>query len=125
MRIRAGAYIMSRQIRTRTFFNELQKNLENSDNERLKRLSSDDLIELFDQLVDLLGHFLSRGFIVIFKNHFSFFTNPVKRQCYTDGKKGYRWSFARRVRFRPAPAFRRISEIEITEEEYLQNKKKK
>lgn len=118
---------MSKRIGTKRFFSELQRNLKDSENRRLQHLSVDDLVELFDELVKLLGYFLSQGAIVIFRNHFSFYTNPVKRRCYTNGKKGYQLSFKRRVRLRPYPSFRNKTEIDITEEEYeefLKNKKK-
>lgn len=125
-KIKNGRSRMS-QIRQKEFSRRVKKRLSKHENERIRKLDSEDLMDLFSLFWEELTSCLSQGHRVIFDGWISIFTNPVKRKCYdaqTEADKAAgaprtsEWLYAHRVRFRPLPRFRQQAETKITLEEY-------
>lgn len=87
--------------------------------DRIDALTDEDLNIIITEFWAELGLCLRLGIRVIFEGWISFFTKPIKRNCY-DMTTGKRWiEFKRRVRTRPLDRFKEIAEVAISEEQYL------
>lgn len=107
-----------RQIKRSAFAKELHRQIQEGSNERLQRLSTDDIQRFVSLFWEVLAKYLYDGHRVIFEGWGSFFTNPVKRQVYDVGHRGHKWSFKYRTRFRPLDTFRNLAERDLSEDEY-------
>lgn len=114
-----------RQIRHKAFAKEMHSQLQKSNNSRLKELTESDIQKFISLFWEVMAMYLYDGHRVIFEGWASFYTNPVKRKCHEVGHRGYKWSFKRRLRFRPLDNFRESAEVEMTEEEYELHKSSK
>lgn len=113
---------MTKQLRTKAFFVELQRDLEQHPNKRLNVLTAEDCIVFFGLFVKLLATSLKSGRPVVFDRFFSFYRKPVKKSGYGMKKEGFKFNFFERVRFKPTDNFRKMTETELTEEEYIERK---
>lgn len=90
-----------------------------------KKLTDTEMLLLIETAFDLLSHLLRAGFRVIFEGYFSFYTKAIKRQCKNLHTNDVWMTYMRRLRWKPAPDFKKATEVEITEAEYLKEVKDK
>jgi nucleoid DNA-binding protein len=112
------------QVRQIGFARRLKERLDDQHPDLSKKLDETDLLVLFDLFFMEVAYLLRSGYRVIFEGFVSFYTKPIKRKC-TNLHTGKDWmTYKRRLRWNPAPDMKVISEVEITEEQYLEETKK-
>lgn len=89
---------------------------------RIEALNVEDLDIIITEFWEELGSCLRIGMHVAFEGWLTFFTRPIKRNCY-DMHTTNRWiEFKRRIRTNSLDRFKEKAEVSISEELYLSEK---
>ncbi|MGE7305833.1 hypothetical protein AAXE64_27165 [Priestia megaterium] len=102
------------------------KNSQLSDKEIFElseKLSDKEILLIINLLFHEISILLRLGFRVIFEGYASFYTKAIQR-THTDIRTNEQWiTRKRRLRWKPAPDMKKVTEIDISEEEYLEEAK--
>lgn len=114
----------NKQTRQIGFSRRLHERLQNERPELAKKLDEKELLFIIESVFEEISVLLRSGVRVIFEGYLSFYTKAIKRKC-SDLHTGEDWmTHKRRLRWKPSPRFKEMTEIEISEEEYLTETKK-
>lgn len=112
------------QIRQIGFARKLKEYLDTEQPELSKKLNEAEILLLIEAFFTVVSVLLRSGYRVIFEGFVSFYTKPIERKC-SNLHTGKDWmTYKRRLRWTPAPNMKKIAEVEITKEQYLEQTKK-
>jgi nucleoid DNA-binding protein len=112
------------QVRQIGFSRRLKERLDAQHPDISKKLDEAELLVIIELLFMEVAHLLKSGYRVIFEGFVSFYTRPIKRKC-SNLHTGEDWmTYKRRLRWTPAPNMKAISEVEISEDEYMKETNK-
>lgn len=113
---------MEKSLRQTGFVKNWKERVE-SERPELADLSDEDLLYLLNSHYEELSELMKLGYRVIFEGHLSYYTKPIKRKCTNMHTGEEWWSYKRRIRTKPMDLMKSRTEIDLTEEEYLELQK--